>query len=168
MSSPHRRILRRTVLDLAAHLVFTLGLAALIYAMTKNIFYAAMFISGGILIDIDHLVDYFLYFRKAFRLGDFLGLEYLRSGKIYLFMHSWEVVFIIAASGVLFKSQALVILSLGLLLHLIIDNAQRKNFLVYFLIYRFRKKFDLRVLLPEHRDILPGIYAEDRDTQAEV
>lgn len=137
-------------MDLSAHLVSTMIFTALIYRATNNFTYAGIFILGGILIDLDHFIDYFIYYKNRFKLDDFLCIRFLRSGKTYVFFHSWELVIIILITALAGEFHGWFIFSLSLAQHLFIDNVQKKNPWFYFLIYRLFKRFNVEALLPEY------------------
>lgn len=141
----HRRIIR----DLSLHFSLTLLFSLLIYFSSKTFLYVLLFSLGSILIDLDHLFDHFLYFGNKFDPSAFLNCLSIKSGKLYLPLHSWEIDFLIILLGFLLKSLGLLYLGLGIAMHLAIDAAQRTNPFLYFLTYRIRKKFSVRSLLPE-------------------
>ncbi|MBU1998554.1 MAG: hypothetical protein KKE64_03560, partial [Candidatus Omnitrophica bacterium] len=85
----------RVIIDIALHFIITMVVVYYVYSMSRNIAYAIAIFCGGILLDLDHFIDYYIYFRNKFRIGDFLGASYLKSRKVYLLMHSWELVFMI-------------------------------------------------------------------------
>lgn len=143
------KIKRRTAIDLSAHFISTGLFAVIIYKISASFIYAGIFILGGILIDLDHFIDHFIHFKNRFTLNDFFNSTYLKSGKVYLFLHSWELNLCILLAALVTKSYALFMFFLSLSIHLSIDNIQRKNRLAYFLIYRCYKKFDRDILLPE-------------------
>lgn len=147
---------RKIVIDLSLHLLSTLLFAALIYRINNSLLYAGIVVLGGVFIDLDHLLDYFFFFKNEFVLSKFLKGLYLKSGKIYLLLHSWELNFIILMLALSFKSSGLFIFFLSLSVHLAIDNVQRKNPCAYFLIYRFFKNFDVNIILPEEKALLDG------------
>ncbi|MBU0503567.1 MAG: hypothetical protein KKG43_04165 [Candidatus Omnitrophica bacterium] len=136
-------------LDLAIHFLVAVIISSVIYLKTGKISYVAAFLAGSIFIDLDHFIDYFLYFKNKFSLSDFLKCTYLNSGKVYVFFHSWEINILIFTLGLFFNSTVLLMLSLGLTFHLIVDNFFRKNKFYCFLIYRKINKFDIETLLPE-------------------
>lgn len=144
------RKLHKTILEICVHLVFTFIFSLIIYLKSGNLGYFITFISGGILIDLDHLIDYFLFFKNRFKLKDFLNAAFIESGKVYLILHSWEINLIVFFLGLTIKSNGLLLLALSLTIHLSIDNLQRKNRLAYFFTYRVINKFDARILFPEH------------------
>jgi hypothetical protein len=140
---------RRVIMDLCAHSLLTGFLSVVIYQGTRNASYVAFFILGGILIDLDHFIDYFIFYKRNFRFSDFFGCAYLVSGKVYVLFHSWELAVFIFMMSIIVPLPLLFFLSLGLTVHLVIDNLQRQNRLFCFLIYRCVKRFDAHILLPE-------------------
>lgn len=141
--------LRNNLIDIAIHCFTTFIFVSIIYLRSGNLKYIIIFFLGSIFIDLDHLIDHFLYFKNKFNLKDFFSSTYLKSGKIYLFLHSWELNFIIFLLGLIFKSEELLILSASLITHLVIDNIRIKKLPPYFLTYRIIKKFDLKIFFPE-------------------
>jgi len=126
--------------------------------MWKN-FWASFLsaIIGGVLIDLDHFIDYFLVFGKNFRLDYFNnGYQFLKSGNLYIFFHAWEYAIILMLLVFTIKSKALksvfLGLALGLLLHIgtdvVVDRIPPKTYLI---INRIDKNFKLKELIsPEH------------------
>ena len=94
------------------------------------------------------LIDYFLHYGLKFRLRQFVGGGFLKSGKIYLFFHSWELLSVILILGLIFKSVYLLLITSGMSLHMLVDQFQKRNPLFYFLFYRVKKRFDIRELEP--------------------
>jgi hypothetical protein len=106
-------------------------------------------IAGGILIDIDHFIDYFLYAGLKFNLKKFALIDFLKSGRIYIFFHSWELIVLIYLGGFLLGwGKYSLALSLGMLGHLLVDSIFQKAFLPYSLIYRIQHKFNAYKILP--------------------
>ena len=151
----------RISLDLFAHVVCTAMLGWVVYLKTADLFYVGIVVAGGIFIDLDHLIDYFRYFKnKKFSLKNFFYGLYLGSGKVYLFFHSWELIFIILALATFFRSYVLLLFFLSLSIHLLIDNTQRRKKLFYFFTYRFLNGFKVDIILPEVKDYITGINKE--------
>lgn len=151
MKLPHKTHL---IIDLSLHVLSTIILSVLIYLTTGNLFYIVILVLAGIFIDLDHCIDYFLFFKARFNLKDFFNCSYLKSGKVYIFLHSWEINFIIFIIALVVDSYGLFLLFAGLSLHLAIDNLQRENFLCYFITYRILKRFNLYVIMPERKYLL--------------
>ncbi|MDP2923411.1 MAG: hypothetical protein Q8O30_06810 [Candidatus Omnitrophota bacterium] len=140
--------LQKTILDIFIHSLTTTAIALTIYLKSNNLAFAAIFIVGGIFIDLDHFIDYFLFFKK-FDMKKFLDSAYLYSEKVYLPLHSWELTLVILFLGYILQSKALLMLAFSLSIHLLIDTMQREKLLFYFITYRFIKKFNVKTLLPE-------------------
>lgn len=142
----------KLVIDLSAHFLSTVIVAVIVYLRTASFFYAGIVVMGGIFIDLDHLIDYFCYFKNKFSLKNFFESRYFESGKVFLFFHSWELNFIIFASGLFFKSYAALLLSESLSMHLVIDNILKRNKLCYFFLYRYFNKFNVDIIMPEAKE----------------
>lgn len=153
-------VLKRIVRDLLIHTGVTLILAAAIYLKTNDPLLVLVSVAGGIFLDLDHFIDYGLFFRSRFSFQAFMNCLYLKSGKVYLFVHSWELDCLVLVLAVLLKSPVLLVFCLSLSLHLAIDNLQRKNPLFYFFAYRAWKRFDADILLPEIRNEKAKLFLE--------
>lgn len=140
---------RRNLIDISVHVLLALIFAFIIYLISGIFRHSVIFFLGGVLIDLDHLIDYYIFFKNKFKIKYFINSVFLKSGKAYLLLHSWEINFLLFIFGMAVRSMELMVLSLSLSVHLIIDNLQRENALAYFLIYRTLKKFDIYVIFPE-------------------
>ena len=109
----------RTYVDLTLHLIFTLLLAWFFYKLKGGWLWPALAILGGVFIDLDHLIDYFLYFGWTFDLKAFFKHEYLASGRMYIIFHSVELAILVWALALVLP-WAIPVAS-GMTLHLIID-----------------------------------------------
>jgi len=105
------------------------------------------------LIDLDHLIDYFLAFGPDFRLDYFAsGYQFLKSGKIYVLFHGVEYVIIALILAALLKNKAcksaFLAVALGLFFHLSADSvANDIPAKSYSLIYRIENRFELEKLV---------------------
>ncbi|OGI22331.1 MAG: hypothetical protein A2808_01040 [Candidatus Moranbacteria bacterium RIFCSPHIGHO2_01_FULL_55_24] len=120
--------------------------------------FAAAFL-GGVLIDLDHLIDYFLAFGLHFRLDYFLqGYQFLKSDKLYVLFHGWEYVVLLAVLAFAMKSKlwlksAILSLSLGMFFHLLIDVNINDGMTLkgYSVFYRTAQGFEIQeIMTPEH------------------
>ena len=127
-------------IDLMAHVVLTLTLACFFYARTGRLTWFFLCIVGGILIDIDHLVDHFSFFGARFKIKDFIRQESFRSGKAYVPFHSWELAGLLWLSS--FWIAWMIPVATGITGHLVIDQVvHREDPFFYFLIHRWRCRF---------------------------
>lgn len=134
--------------DLSYHVLSTVMFASSVYAATRSAGYVCIVVLGGLFIDLDHLIDYFLYLKK-FAVMHLVRGTFMRSGKVYLFLHSWEIIAAGLLASVLLHHYAAYLFFASLAMHLGIDNAQRGGLKFYFLLYRVSKRFDLGLIAPE-------------------
>jgi len=145
---------RHLIVDLSTHIVVTLIVSIVIYKIYLSFTLVALVVVGGILIDVDHFIDYFLYAGLKFNLKKFALIDFLKSGKIYIFFHSWELVIFIYFTGFLLGlGRYTLALSLGMLGHLLVDSLFQKAFLPHSLFYRMWYNFDAHKILPCFRNI---------------
>jgi len=137
-----------TFTDIAVHLIMTGILVWFFYKATGNWIWPALSVAGGILIDVDHFLDYFFHYGFKFRPRYFLCNTYLESGKIYIVFHSWEIVFILF--GLSYIVQWLYPLAVGMAVHILWDQLTfgQVEPLFYFLSYRWYHGFDLEKISP--------------------
>jgi len=147
---PTLKIRTQNIIDICVHVTVTMILSIVILGSTRNILYVAFIIAGGILVDLDHLIDYHACYGRRFYLPEFLNTRYLvKTGKVYLVLHSWELNFLVLCAALFANSLGLLLFFASFTLHLIIDNVQRRNPWFYLLSYRWVKGFNTFVLLPE-------------------
>lgn len=111
---------------------------------------------GGVLIDLDHVIEYFIIFGLNFNLSNFLnGYQFLVSDKIYLIFHGYELVVLLLILAYLLRKKTslkifIIILSISGFIHLVsdsvINNYPPKN---YTYTYRAMNDFSAKNLLNE-------------------
>ncbi|MCD4813420.1 hypothetical protein K8S19_06995 [bacterium] len=131
------------------HVSASLTVGGLLGWLTGSWQAAVFSILGGILIDTDHLVDYWLVRRQWRSVKDFF--EFWRSfheKKIYLIFHVGEgVVLLGLAAGWGFFPAITGGLAIGIFHHLILDQwGNRARWPCYFLIGRALNRFETRKL----------------------
>ncbi len=143
-----KKDLTLTFIDLGIHFVSSTVLAWVFYVKTGGWLWPALAFTGGVLIDADHLMDYFRYFGRKFDLLDFLKSAHLASGRCRVIFHSWELAAVLWVLSVWIKW--LLPLASGMTIHLTVDLLlnHRKEPLFLFLIHRWRNGFEVRKILP--------------------
>lgn len=144
------------------HIVLSLLAGFITYKIFQNqaspifslLFFAFL---AGVLVDLDHLFDYFFAFGLRFNPKYFVkGYNFLKSEKIYTLLHGFEYVAVFLALTLIFKSEVLKSIFLAITLahffHLTADiflnNLPPKS---YSLLYRAKHNFNLKDLVyPEH------------------
>lgn len=133
---------------------FAIGLAIGLYFFRKykNIKLVLISLIASIFIDLDHLFDLWLYstnFHQPFNPLAVISVDFFQlSGKIYILLHSYELIIILFALGYLYpkgKYYAWVI-AVSFLFHIIIDQlTYQPNIFEYSFIYRLINNFSLNV-----------------------
>jgi len=134
------------IFDEITHFILSIIAGVIVGYLMHNWWAIPVALISGFFIDVDHLIDYFLYHRAKFNLAEFLsGKTFDLSGKVYVFFHGFEYAAIFAIIGLLIPNLAWLFFSLALsnFLHLIYDTISNKPiWMTYFLIYRIAKNFD--------------------------
>jgi len=119
---------------------------------------AAFFVSlvTGILIDIDHILDYYIQQQITLRIKTiYLWCIEKRFKLVFLYCHSLELVFILWIAIRLFKLGIFwVALTIGLTQHLVLDIIFNRSIIYpysYFLSFRIVKRFKKEDLLRKFR-----------------
>ena len=134
------RVTRKLIVDLSMHFFLTLFLSVFMFCYTRNILLTFLVFTGGVLIDTDHFIDYFLHLDK-WDIHSFLHGHFVASRKLYLIFHGWEIVLIFAVLSL--KWFLFFPLALGMAGHLTIDtlmHARRSPF-SYFILFRWYHRF---------------------------
>lgn len=138
------------LIHLSIHFILAILAGYLVYKIWGRLYISLIAgLIGGILIDLDHFIDYYIAFGSNFRLDHIIsGFEFLKNEKIYLFFHAWEYVAIFMALAFFLRNRRVksifLGLALGILFHLTIDvyvndlpynsylltNRIRNNFLI--------------------------------------
>ncbi len=140
-------------MKLSAHLLSATIISTSTYILTKSFVISITSLFSGILIDVDHLIDYFIeknsvsinikeFFYKCHN-GNFR--------KIFLFFHSYEITFFIVLLYFYIQNDILLGLIIGVWSHMILDilyntkiNFSKGSVRIvgYSFFYRLAKKFD--------------------------
>ena len=112
-------------------------------------------IIGAFFIDLDHFIDYLLVFKLKFRLNYFFGgYAFIKSSKLYIFFHGFEISMIeilisLTISNFILKSFLLSI-GLGSLFHLVSDVWMNHiPFKTYWLTFRLLNNFNVKKLITD-------------------
>ena len=154
-----------------AHIILSLLVGFIVWKkLHKRSSVIIVALLGGVFVDLDHLFDYFFAFGTKFNLTYFVkGYSFLKSDKIYIPLHSWEIViFCLLLFFILtyFKNfmnftnfinlitlkTILLVFSLSLFSHLAFDVISNElPISSYFFIKRANSNFKLKQLVyPKH------------------
>ena len=140
--------------DVGAHIIFSLLAALIAWKLydpnnKESLIIGLIFaFFSGVLIDLDHLIDYFLTYGLHFDYNLFIHPEMLqKTGKSYVFFHAHEYVILLSLAARLVKDKTkklvLTALTLGMLFHLGVDILLGVPFNLYFLTFRILNHFNL-------------------------
>jgi hypothetical protein len=142
-------------LHLLTHFLLAV-LVGLIFWRASKLFWLSLIaaIIGGFLIDVDHLIEYWIVFHRFSWFGFLNGWQFLWSGKNYLIFHAWEYLPILLLGAFLLRRRQKIAVFLAVLaaagfIHLVTDcfiNQYSPKF--YSLSYRFVYHFSAQDLLP--------------------
>ncbi len=150
-----RRRTIKNLLDIILHVGIALALSFLVWQKSGSLIHALIVIGAGVLIDVDHFVDYF-FAQRRFDLTVFLSTTYIEHGKVYLLLHSWELIAFLFLLGFWLHSAGVFLCAFSLAVHVAVDNVQRQKPLVYFFVYRLVNKFNVRKLFPDAEFLSEG------------
>lgn len=145
-------------LHLLIHFSFSLLAGFIVWRIWKQPLASfAAGISGGFLIDSDHLIDYLSAFGINFNLFQFFsGAQFSNSGKIYVLFHGWEYIILFMSAALIIKQKmrlksAFLALALGIFFHLSADMAinDGMRFRGYSILYRIKNNFAIEKLVTE-------------------
>jgi hypothetical protein len=125
------------------HMAVSGVISAGVYAASRSVIVAGTSFLAGFLIDLDHIIDYWLTHPWRFNVRHFfVTCEEYRLKSIYLFLHSWELIIMLCLLSYVSRSAVALGLMLGFVHHLVLD--QIFNYVYpagYFFIYRWKVGF---------------------------
>lgn len=149
-------------MSLASHLllhIFTAAIAGyIIWRFFRHpllSFGAAFF--GSVLLDLDHLIDYYIAFGLHFDMLSFIhGEQFAKNDKIYVLFHGWEYVILLITVAWLIRSNiklkaAVLALALGTFFHLLIDVNINDGMTIrgYSVMYRAVHDYEMKAIVTQ-------------------
>ena len=130
-------------MHLKQHIAASAAVSTGIFAATGSWPMAVSSFLAGFLLDLDHLIDYWIEYPFNIDISRFFkACHNCELTKTRLYLHSFELVLALAASAYLTRSSVITAVTLGLAQHMALDqliNSVRPA--GYFLIYRYSKGF---------------------------
>ena len=146
------------------HAAVSFSLGAVLWFFTKSLYAGLICFLSGVLIDGDHIVEYLIHHRsKGLTIRKVCqacedttkGEGEYRFPKLYLFLHTWELVIIICIAAAYVKNIYLAAFAMGYASHLILDSTKNPAYpYAYFIIWRIIKNFHTHHLLRDKRQRL--------------
>lgn len=129
------------------HIAVSAAVSALVWAFLRDATAAAVCFLTGILMDLDHLIDYAYNYGPRFRLKHFFSaFRYEAFENIFVFLHSWEFIALYFAILWLIDWQPVALGAvIGVAVHLGLDHFFNEHSrFAYFLSYRIFHGFSAR------------------------
>jgi len=135
------------------HILASASVAAVVYGLSGSGVASGASLATGVLIDADHLVDYFKARGLHFDWQDFMGVDYFtKNGQIIVPLHSIELLLIVGLLAPLLGWVTALGMAASFFLHLLMDMwAYPFHPLTYSFIFRWLHRFDRVVLVREER-----------------
>ena len=134
-------------MKLKHHITASIILSAFLFAVSKSWIIFASSLISVVLIDIDHVLDYFWEFRKRLRLKQLFDVHY--NEKILFFMvilHSWELLLPLNLYAFFVSGNLWIIgIAIGFTQHVVLDQIFNTVYWsTYFFFMRFKNGFDVK------------------------
>lgn len=121
------------------HTVISSAVAGGTWAITGSPAAAGVALGVGVLMDVDHLYDYYQRYVKG------------KKDRVYVLFHAWEYPMIMSFISLVFYHPFLLAVILGHLAHVTTDHVwNRLTPFAYSITYRAIKGFDSRHIAPHH------------------
>jgi len=134
------------------HIAFSTILSGILYMVTKSWGMTAACFISGILIDLDHVLDFLIIYGWPFTLKRFFQVFYheLKFKQIYLLFHAWEWMILLFVSAWMTSWNPWFIgMFIGVGHHMVLDYINNGGYLwSYSLICRWRNNFDFETTFP--------------------
>jgi len=118
--------------------------AGIFYYKCRNIKMSALVLFVTYIIDIDHLVDYFLFYGVNFSFSTFISLDYFGiTQRAVVPFHAWEWVVLLVMYSTQTKKYKLLLraIATGMFAHLIWDSITVGTPIFYIILYRISQSF---------------------------
>lgn len=139
------------------HVALSAVFSGLLLAAFRSWPLALASLGAGILMDADHMLDYLLEYGLPFDVRRFFRASYQREyRRVFILLHAWEWLPALVLLAWLAHNPWITGFALGWTQHMIADQAcNRPRAWAYFLVGRWRRRFDHQVLFPPRRPVPP-------------
>jgi hypothetical protein len=137
------------------HTTISVVISGILFMVFKSTGMAVSCLLSGILIDLDHIIDYLREHGWPFKVKKFFYVcDKSHFSQIMLLWHGWEWLILFGAAAWLSEWNPWVTGTfIGLTQHMFIDSVFNGNSLrSYSIIWRWKQSFDFDVIFPGHKD----------------
>lgn len=139
-------------MKLKHHITASIIISAFLFAISKSWIIFTSSLISGVLIDIDHVLDYFWEFRNYFRVKEFFNVHYNKNILFCMIIfHSWELLFPLNIYAFFISGNLWVIgIAIGFTQHVVLDQIFNKpNRWGYFFFWRLKNNLSFKKLFPK-------------------
>lgn len=129
------------LLDEIFHAAFSVPFAYIAYRKFGKQKYFFYILAISYIIDLDHLVDYWIYYGLSFNLVKFVSVDYFPIKHFaWVPFHAWEwVIGLLLIYYYKYKKETIFVLALGILGHIVRDAITMQSISFYSIIIRYSK-----------------------------
>ena len=134
-------------MKLKQHITISLFFSAFLYAISKSWIIFGSSLISGVLIDLDHILDYFMAYGINIRIKQFFEVCHnLKIPRVRLIFHSWELLFLLSICAFVMRWNPWIVGTVvGFTQHIVLDQIFNKsNKLSYSFYWRLKKGFRLK------------------------
>ena len=133
---------------LKKHLIASSVISTGIFIVTGSKNRALYSFASGILLDSDHIVDYWREYPLSIKIRHFFYVcNENKLKRAYLIFHTYELIFALIILSYITMSPAVIGITLGAIQHLVLDTlGNDMHSFAYFALYRFTVKFKGKIL----------------------
>ena len=139
-------------MNLKNHITVSLIFSAFLFAISKSWTIITSSLIRGVLIDIDHILDYSREHGIDLRIKQFYErFDRKEVTRVWLILHSWELLFLMSICAFLMSWNPWVVgMIIGLTQHIVLDQISNKiNKWAYFFFWRLRNDFSIKKICPD-------------------
>ncbi len=139
-------------MKLKSHFLISIIFSTLFFVIFKSWKISVSSFLSGVLIDCDHIIDYFWEFRNRFSVKEFFDVYY--NGKSLFSMivfHSWELLALLSICAFSMSWNPWIIgATIGFTQHIVLDQIFNKpSRWTYFFFWRLKNDFNMKKMFPK-------------------
>ncbi|MBT6046711.1 MAG: hypothetical protein HON76_09865 [Candidatus Scalindua sp.] len=138
-------------MKLKSHVFASIVFSTLFFMVFRSWKISVSSFLSGVLIDIDHIMDYYREYGINLRIKQFFKVCHNQKlSRTWLIFHSWELLAILSICASLMSWDPWIVgLTIGFAQHIVLDQIFNKtNRLTYFFFWRMKNRFNLKKIFP--------------------
>ncbi len=139
-------------MKLTHHITASIIISAFLFAISKSWIIFTSSLLSGVLIDCDHIFDYFWEFNNRFSVKKFFDVHYKGTVLFYMVIfHSWELLALLSICAFSMSWNPWIIgVTIGFTQHIVLDQIFNKpSRWIYFFFWRLKNDFNMKKMFPK-------------------